>query len=219
MNHFWTLQPMRSMLHMRLREKAGLIPGLLVLLTLSGVVSLRCSATSSPSPDRATQDESRVGPLDGRPGDVVALVFTSTDCPVANAMAPELGRSLSALESQGIRCYLVYPRTNLTGAAMRGHAEAYGLEAELLADPDQKLVAALGADITPQGYVLEFDADGDWHVRYRGRVNDLYASIGNRRDLATRHEWRDAALAVSEGFMPPSTDGPPAVGCLIEINR
>ena len=201
---------------MRLQKKTGLLPGLLVLLALSGVGSFRCSTTSSTAPAVTAGQK---GPLEGHPGDVVALVFTSTDCPVANAMAPELGRSLGALRSQGIRCYLVYPGSNLTEAAMRGHAAAYGLEAELLADPDQALVAVLGADITPQGYVLEFDADGDWLVRYRGRVNDLYASIGNRRDLASRHEWRDAALAARQGLTPSSSDGPPAVGCLIEINR
>ena len=58
--------------------------------------------------------------------------------------------------------------------------------------------------------------DDEWRIRYRGRVNDLYASIGNRRDLATRHDWRDSALSVNEGVAIP-VEGPPAVGCLIEI--
>jgi hypothetical protein len=197
---------------------------LLIILVLTSISSLRCSGPE-PVPRVGSQSHAQSHahahalqkPLEGRAGDVVALVFTSVDCPVANAMAPDLGRSLRELRQRGIRCYLVYPRSGITEGDMRNHAAAYGLDAVQVADPDKRLCRLLGADITPQGYVIDFDSKGEWHVRYRGRINDLYASIGNRRDLAAQHEWRDAALATISGT-PVSSDQPPAVGCMIEMS-
>ena len=153
--------------------------------------------------------------LSGRPGEIVAVVFTSTDCPVANAMAPQLSRDLKRFESLGVRCYLVHPRRGVTIDQATRHRDDYGLQATVLLDPEHLLVEALDARITPEAFVIDFDATGDSRVRYRGRINDLYTSIGNRRDLATLHEWRDAVLGVMDGA-EIDPNGPGAVGCMIQ---
>ena len=189
----------------------------LFLLTLVG-----CTRSTGPvamdelsPPLKQTRSPGLQTTIRGRPGDVVALVFTSTDCPIANAMAPELGRDLRRFEALGVRCFLVYPRRGVTIDEATRHQQEYGLQATALLDPDHHLVEALDARITPEAFVLDFPAEDASRVRYRGRVNDLYPSIGNRRDLATRHEWRDAVLAVQEGaHVDPN--GPGAVGCMIQ---
>ncbi|OUU93320.1 MAG: hypothetical protein CBC35_05760 [Planctomycetes bacterium TMED75] len=146
---------------------------------------------------------------------VVAFVFTSVDCPIANAMAPQLRRTITEAESLGVKTYLVYPRVDITEEAMATHARAYGLEAEAIADPNKVLVTELGATVTPEGVVIKYAADGDYEICYRGRLNDLYPSIGNRRDQASCHEFRDAILASRSG-QPIATPFPPAIGCMIE---
>lgn len=156
-----------------------------------------------------------VAPLHGSSGEVVAVVFTSVDCPVANAMAPQLRSVFKDAEARGVRCYLVYPRSGMTEGAMSEHAHAYGLEVATLADPDHAMVDALDAGITPEAYVLEFSETDDWRIRYRGRVNDLYASIGNRRDLPAHKDFHEAIVAVVAGE-PVKSPYSAAVGCTIE---
>ena len=153
--------------------------------------------------------------LGGESGDLVAIFFTSVDCPVANAMAPQLSRTLTAAHSEGVRCVLVYPRAGTTEAAMQEHAKAYNISAELRADPDHALVQRLNAKITPEAFLLERMNDGSWSIQYRGRVNDLYVSIGNRRDEVTQHDLAEAInqrLANAE-VSCKRTD---AVGCMIQ---
>ena len=157
-------------------------------------------------------------PLRGTNGDVVVIVFTSVDCPIANAMAPQLRRDLDVLESSGARTYLAYPRRGTTMADLETHAADYGLPTRQLLDPDHVMVEALDATVTPQGFVIEFGPSGDWVTRYAGRVNDLYTSIGDRRDLVTEHSLRDAAMAVIDGAPVSAVPGVP-VGCMIERIR
>src|SRR6266511_6118056 len=53
--------------------------------------------------------------LDGRAvdplaeADVVALLFTSTSCPLGNRYAPELGRIYERWHARGVAFWLVYP--------------------------------------------------------------------------------------------------------------
>ena len=151
----------------------------------------------------------------GDRGEVVAFVFTSVDCPIANAMAPQLRRTIAEAKALGVKTCLVYPRAGITQAAMSTHASAYGLEAELIADPDKALVMELDATVTPEGVVIEYTEGGGYEIRYRGRLSDLYSSIGNRRDRASSHEFREAILATTRAESV-STPFPPAIGCMIE---
>ena len=63
--------------------------------------------------------------------------------------------------------------------------------------------------------MVDFPEADEPRIRYRGRVNDLYSSIGNRRDLPSSHDWRDAVFAIVKGGnIEPN--GPEAIGCLIQ---
>ena len=153
--------------------------------------------------------------LEGPRGTVSAFVFTSVDCPVANAMAPQMRRTFDMARALGVRTYLVYPREDLDADEIGAHAIDYQLDATVLADPDKHLVEQLGATVTPEGVVIEYVADDRYEVRYRGRLSDLYPSIGNRRDEARTHEFREAIRAVCDR-QPVSSPWLPAIGCMIE---
>jgi hypothetical protein len=153
-------------------------------------------------------------PLAGEPGDVVVVIFSSVDCPVANALAPEVQRVADEAEAQGARAYLVHVLPTLQDAEAVRHADDHALDLTVLVDREHVLVKALGATTTPEGVVLRFDDEG-WNVLYRGRVNDLYAGLGRRRAVVTRNDLRDAVTAAVEG-RAPGFEAEPAVGCLIE---
>jgi len=66
------------------------------------------------------------------------------------------------------------------------------------------------ATITPAAAVI----DSSGAVRYRGRIDDLYPALGQRRRVATTHDLADAVEAVVSGRVVahPETE---AVGCFI----
>lgn len=153
-------------------------------------------------------------PLGPDATDVVVLVFGSPDCPIANAIAPELERLHQRTIASGGTLYLVHAQADVTPHVATRHAHDYGLTMPVLLDKDHALVNAMDATVTPEGVVLARTATG-WRTVYQGRVNDLYASIGNRRDTATEH-WLRAGIdaAFADSTVTPTYRRP--VGCFIE---
>jgi thiol-disulfide isomerase/thioredoxin len=156
--------------------------------------------------------------VDGRPaalftpsGAANVLIFVSSDCPISNGYAPEIQRLCGAYHSKGVRCSLVYEDESIDSAAVRKHLEEYryaGIPAVI--DADRTVARRAGASVTPQAVVL--DATGK--VRYRGRIDNFYAALGQPRQRATVHDLRDALDAVIAGrtVATPETE---ALGCFI----
>ena len=188
-----------------------------VLMSVLMIVS--CASTPvSKSVGTAAADPSLQKPLKGQPGDVAVLIFASPDCPISNALAPEYQRVHEQLVESGGRMYLVHARGDVTQPVARKHAEAYKLKMEVLLDPNQYLVDKLNATVTPEAVVLLFQEDGSWKKVYQGKINDLYASLGNRRDHATQFWLRDAIDASFNGE-PIEIAYRAPLGCYIERIR
>jgi hypothetical protein len=66
------------------------------------------------------------------------------------------------------------------------------------------------ASITPQAFVI--DRSGE--IRYRGRIDNLYAALGKTRQQVTSHDLRDALDAVLVGGKVPHPETE-ALGCFI----
>lgn len=155
--------------------------------------------------------------LQGRPGEIVALVFVSHECPIANAMVPDL----IALAAQAERLEIRFTAVNATSwaddATVAEHARRFGIEGRfpVIRDPRQELARTLGATVVPEAAVLRLDGRGGFERLYLGRVNDLYAAIGRRRAVATTNDLAGAMQAAREG-RPIPQPFPKAVGCFIE---
>lgn len=138
------------------------------------------------------------------------LLFITTDCPIANAFAPEIGRIVSEYGPRGVRFTLVYTDATLTPEACRTHAAEYGHGAPWVLDARQERVRRHGVTITPEAVVL---GSGGARV-YRGRIDDRYLAPGRYRLQPTTRELRDAIEAVLEG-RPVAVAETPAAGCPI----
>jgi len=172
------------------------------------IVLAGCASTSGPS-------SARPGVLQGQPDDVVVLIFGSPDCPISNALAPEYNRVHELARERDVRCFLVHPRSDVTMEMAEAHAKDYDLTMPLLLDPDYELVRAMKATVTPEAVVLRFDESGAPVKIYQGQVNDLYASLGNRREHATQFWLRDAINAAREDRTVDVPFRAP-IGCYIE---
>ena len=150
---------------------------------------------------------------DGLDSRIRCAVFLSPDCPIANAMAPTLGRLGEHARQHDIETLLIYPRKGLTKSEVDTHAQAYGLVGCVVLDPDCRWVNALNASVTPEAFVFTGEIE-DASVLYQGRINDLYRSVGNRQEQARTHDFREAIQRSMDGNWKPVV-GPPAVGCTV----
>lgn len=156
--------------------------------------------------------------LDGQPFDLwsqgepaaTVLLFTRSNCPISNRFAPEVRRLHELYHPQGVKFFLVYVDPREQPEAIRLHLAQYDYPCPGLRDPEHALVAKCEATTTPEAVV--FDRQGA--IAYRGRINDLYAALGNPRAEPTTHDLDDAIESTIAGreVAVPRTK---AVGCRI----
>jgi hypothetical protein len=154
----------------------------------------------------------------GPAGSLGAAVFISHECPIANAMAPDLIAIAAQARARGVDFYAIHAGSWADEAALAAHAQAYGLDGAMTVLVDRRLrtVRALGATVTPEGVVFRRDGVGGFERLYLGRVNDLYAAIGRRRARPITNDLADAIDAAAAG-RPVAARAQPAVGCFIEV--
>ncbi len=140
------------------------------------------------------------------------VVFLAPLCPICqdytyflNALHNEWTAQEAPVEMVG-----VFPEGSASQEDIEGFADTYGVT-WLLQGDKEGLVDDLSARWTPEVFVL--DAQG--RVHYRGRVNDLYVSLGKHRPKPKRHDLRDAVAALLSGHAPRDSVTQ-AVGCPIE---
>ncbi|QJW96371.1 redoxin family protein [Frigoriglobus tundricola] len=138
------------------------------------------------------------------------LIFLTTDCPIANSYAPEIGAMMKDFADQPVRFYAVHVDPDLTPAGAQKHAKEYGLTLPVLVDTKHQLVAATGVTRTPEVAVVLKDGT----IAYRGRIDDRYPGLGKKRQAPSQRDLRDALSAVLAGE-PVPTGRTQAVGCSI----
>lgn len=144
-------------------------------------------------------------------GQLSTLFFVRTDCPIANQYAPEIRRICADYGEDGIRCFLVYIDRTIAPEDVRAHMEEFGHTLPAILDTDHQWVARAGATVTPEAAV--FTDRGE--LAYRGRIDNLYETLGRPRRRVTETDLRDALddLVAGDRVRTPRTQ---ATGCYIE---
>ena len=148
-------------------------------------------------------------------GKANVLLFVQTDCPISNSYAPEIQRICKAYESKGVSCSLAYENVRVDATTVRKHMNDFayrGVTATI--DTSRALADRARATITPEAVVV--DARGA--IRYRGRIDNFYASLGKPRQHVTEHDLTDALDAILAGKPVPKPETE-AVGCFITRPR
>ena len=157
----------------------------------------------------------RVKPLESATKAALVLIFITADCPISNGYAPEINSIVRDYEPRGAKFDLVHVERNLSAQQAQQHAEEFGYTAQVLLDPQQRLVRAIGATVTPEAAVI----DPSGRLVYRGRIDDRYTDLGKRRFEPSKRDLRDVLDEVLSG-RPMSPRRTKAVGCFIpEIGR
>lgn len=177
------------------------------VLTGAGAISLLAAGVFGQTRD-----------IDGRPlapftpaGTAHVLFFVQTDCPVSNGYAPTIQRVCKVYGPRGVSCSLAYEDVTVDAPAVRTHMTEFAYrDIPATIDTSRALADRARATITPEAVVI--DARGA--IRYRGRIDNLYAALGKPRRVVTEHDLANAldALLAGKPVPKPETE---AVGCFI----
>ncbi len=148
-------------------------------------------------------------PLAGDEAQLTVLVFTSHECPIANAMAPTLQELADSFAAAPVRFFIVHVDPDLTAVDAARHARDYALPGTVLLDPHHELARRLQIRRTPEAIVWQHR-----QVVYRGLIDDQWHDLGARAQAASRHYLRDAITAALAGE-PVSVAATEPVGCLL----
>lgn len=137
-------------------------------------------------------------------------LFLATDCPISNVYAPEIKRIIAKYSPEHVAFTVVYSDPTVTVAAVKKHRKDYGYTCPYVIDRSLKTAHQCGATVTPEAVVLTPNGK----VIYRGRIDNLYASLGVQREQATVHDLRNVLdTVISRKPHPLKTTI--AIGCYI----
>ncbi len=204
------------------RGSGGLVLGILLITLLGGVGVRAAEPTKSAAAlgDKIANSDSlrdlrgnRRALLDFKDHSAVVVVFLGADCPVSNLYGPTLLEleKVKVLRQGRAVPRRVSERAGRPGTTRRCNtAHDRDLPFPILKDFGQKLATSLGVKRVPTVVVL----DGEFVLRYRGRIDDRYG-VSARREKATRN---DLAEAIDEVIAKKkvSVAETEADGCLID---
>lgn len=187
----------------------------LALATFWATCWASCSPTQAdPMPLLAVAGDAVGFTVDPRPHDddvAVVWVFVTTDCPIANAYAPEIQAIADDYADRHVRMLVIHTDPGTTNELAAAHARDHGYLCPVVVDRNHTLVHHAGVTMTPEAAV--FDSDGS--LRYRGRIDDRFPDLGARRATASSTDLRAAIDAVALGREVAVLRTEP-VGCVIE---
>ncbi|MEM9158727.1 MAG: redoxin domain-containing protein [Verrucomicrobiota bacterium] len=124
------------------------------------------------------------------------LLFVTQDCPISNAYAPEYARLKNEYDPKGFKLTLVYVDPDVSDERIREHMSDFSLSAyQAIADREHRLVEELGATVTPEAVVVLPDGT----IAYRGRIDNMYPALGQRRRVITEKDLRNALDSIGDG--------------------
>jgi hypothetical protein len=216
----WIRRTSQSKWQMGVTRRIRYLPVVIVLIAFTGC-SHRNPEATAPAPQHAVDKSAsqiRLLDLDNKSvdlqqecqGRVHVVVFTRSDCPISNRMAPEIRELCRRFESQGVDFHLIYVDPDEKVEAIRAHLREYEYPCPALRDMGHALAAQVEAEVTPEAVVF----DGNWKITYRGRINDLFEDFGKMRDKPSKNDLHDAIAATLAGH-PIAEPVTKAVGCYI----
>ncbi|NOZ38698.1 MAG: redoxin domain-containing protein [Planctomycetes bacterium] len=139
----------------------------------------------------------------------IVVAFLGTECPLAKLYGPRLMALQEKYEPLGVSFLAINANLQDSVTEIAAYARIHGIEFPILKDLGNRVADQMGAERTPQVFIL----DQERKIRYSGRIDDQYG-VGYIRDEARRH---DLTIALDELLAGKSVTTPLTVapGCHI----
>lgn len=140
---------------------------------------------------------------------MIVVAFLGTECPLAKLYAGRLQELQDEYADRGVALVGVMSNRQDSIAEISAFARRHKIEFPLLKDAGNRFADALGAERTPEVFVL----DRERKIRYWGRIDDQYG-IGYIKDQPESQDLRNAINSLLEDKSPaaPITR---SIGCII----
>lgn len=138
----------------------------------------------------------------------VVIAFLGTECPLAKLYGPRLQQLATEFGDQ-IEVVGINANQHDSITEVAAYARIHKLDFPILKDVGNKVADAMGAERTPEVFLL----DQDRKVRYHGRIDDQYG-VAYVRDEPQRNDLKNAIQQLLDGktISVTKTD---SVGCII----
>ncbi len=140
----------------------------------------------------------------------IVVVFLSFDCPVSTSYSQPLADMAKAFGKQGVAFIGLTVNTDETPAQVAKLARDYNLTFPVYLDKGFKAADALKAQVTPEAFVL----DGQYVLRYRGRIDNNYSARLKKNQQISSHDLRQVLAEFVSG-RPVKDRATAAIGCQI----
>ena len=134
------------------------------------------------------------------------LIFISTRCPVSNGYNERMEKLAQEYKARGVQVIGINSNTGESAADIKQHATEKRFTFPVLKDTNNVIADRLGAQVTPEAYLL----DAGLKLVYRGRIDN-----SRNGDAITATELRDALEATLAGKPVEKTEAR-AFGCSIK---
>lgn len=138
------------------------------------------------------------------------LIFYILHCPISRKYTPEINRIYRDYSKKGVRFYLIHEDLDLSNADVAKEAREYGLLPPILVDKWRAQMRRSGATMSPEAAVY----DSNMLLRYLGRIDDRWITLGNQRPKPTSPDLRIAIDSVISGRVP-IVRKTQAIGCVL----
>ncbi|MFT7639202.1 MAG: peroxiredoxin [Pirellulaceae bacterium] len=140
---------------------------------------------------------------------IVVLAFIGTECPLVKLYGPRLQKLHDKYAARGVVILGVNANMQDSVTEIAAYARNHQIDFPILKDLGNKVADRLGAERTPEVFVL----DKSRSIRYHGRIDDQYG-VGYIRDNAEKHDLANALeeLLAGKSVSQPKTE---VVGCHI----
>lgn len=143
--------------------------------------------------------------------DYKVLYFLSPECPLCQNYAKAMRDLKNEFDGLGIKFIGIFPGKEYSNSDIKAYMLKYDLDFNAYLDPEMILTNKLGAEITPEAFLLNKDNE----VLYSGAIDNWAISLGQKRRVITKKYLENSLTAVLESGIidPKKTD---AVGCFIQ---
>ena len=141
--------------------------------------------------------------------DIKVVLFISTICPVSNSYNLRMKNLYRDYAPKGVKFEFLNANQNETQAEVEEHARRAGFPFPVTKDVDNAMADRLGAQYTPESFVI----DREGVVRYHGRIDDAQNPARVRQ--SSLRLAIDAVLAGREVAAPETK----TFGCTIKRIR
>ncbi|MGH9898387.1 MAG: thioredoxin family protein [Pyrinomonadaceae bacterium] len=171
------------------------------------------SASSAPAIGSTIRDfklldlggkETSLNSMRGSKGTV--LIFIATECPVSNGYNERMEKIAQEYRSRGINVIGINANASDPAEKVKQHAAEHKLTFPIFKDAGNKVADLLGAQVTPESYVL----DDNNRLLYHGRIDN-----SREESKVVSSETREALEALLAG-KPVARTQARAFGCTIQ---